>query len=114
MSLDKFFEFVAAARKDEPRWLTDARLRRWFDSVGADEIRMPSEGPYCDTVRRGWLELHAAHGGLFVGQSWKRRWAVLSGSVLYLLREPDAAEPLLIIPLRDLQAMAGAHWFCVL
>jgi len=81
--------------KDLPRPM----LEQLFSDISRFEIRLEQREFIGNTAKEGWLY---KQGGGF--KSWKRRYLILSGSVLYYFKAPKAPEPLGLIPLESVHA----------
>ena len=63
-----------------------------------NEIRI-EQREFISAVKEGWL--HKQGGRV---KTWKRRYVILSGNVLYYFKSPKDKEPLGMVPLEDIEA----------
>ena len=72
-------------------------LTEIYDSIVSDEIRI-EQREYISSKKEGWL--HKRGGRI---KTWKLRYMILSGNVLYYFKSPKDREPLGMVPLEGIQ-----------
>ena len=71
-----------------------------YDSIKADEIKIEQREYIQGVAHEGWL---LKQGGKF--KTWKKRWVICSGSVLYYFESPKDPTPK--NPERDTREWSG-------
>jgi PH domain len=77
---------------------TQSFLETLYDAIINDEIKLNQEQTFTESERSGYL---VKQGGKI--KTWKKRWFVLSDSVLYYYKTETAQEPCGIVPLENLE-----------
>eukprot|EP00908_Phaeocystis_cordata_P012757 Transcript_23752.p2 GENE.Transcript_23752~~Transcript_23752.p2 ORF type:complete len:535 (+),score=238.14 Transcript_23752:46-1650(+) len=80
--------------------LPDALLTQLYQSIQANEIII-EQREYIKSVREGWL---GKQGGRV--KTWKRRYVILSGNVLYYFKSPKDKAPAGFLPLENIEVRA--------
>ena len=73
------------------------------DAVVGDEISIEQREYLRGVAREGWL---VKQGGRV--KTWKRRYTILSGNVLYYFKSPKDKDPIGFIPLENIEVRAAA------
>ena len=77
--------------------LPDELLTALYNSIHANEIII-EQREYIKSVREGWL---SKQGGRV--KSWKKRYVILSGNVLYYFKSPKDKAPAGFLPLENIE-----------
>jgi len=95
MTLDQFLRNNQGI--DDGRNLPDELLAELYRSIVAHEIRM-EQREYIAADKEGWL---LKQGGRW--KSWKRRYTILSGNVLYYFKKTNDGTPAGFVPLEGIE-----------
>lgn len=71
-------------------------LEALYEAIAAEEIQIEQREYIRGTAREGWL---SKQGGRV--KTWKKRWVILSGSVLYYFDSPKELQPKGLVPLEQ-------------
>ena len=82
--------------------LPDELLTQLYNSIQANEIII-EQREYIKSVREGWL---GKQGGRV--KTWKKRYVILSGNVLYYFKSPKDKDPAGFLPLENIEVRAHA------
>ena len=82
--------------------LPEALLTELYHSIQANEIKM-EQREFISSVKEGWLQ---KQGGRV--KTWKKRYIILSGNVLYYFKSPKDKDPIGFIPLENIEVRAAA------
>jgi len=96
MTLEQFLSNnrgIAEDGKDLP----DALLTQLYNSIHANEIII-EQREYIKSVREGWL---GKQGGRV--KTWKKRYVILSGNVMYYFKSPKDKAPAGFLPLENIE-----------
>ena len=81
---------------DEGQDLDKTMMTELYHSIVKNEIRM-EQREFISSVKEGWLK---KQGGRI--KTWKRRYVILSGNVLYYFKSPKDRAPLGFVPLEGI------------
>ncbi|KAL1507822.1 hypothetical protein AB1Y20_007430 [Prymnesium parvum] len=79
-------------------------LEELYNAIAKEEIKLEQREFIRTTNCEGWL---VKRGGRV--QTWKRRWVILSGSVLYYFEDVKNPEPKGLVPLEDVTVRSSSE-----